>query len=184
MSARNHQSFLLMRIMTPEHCRAARALLDWSQDQLADTARVGRQTVVDFERGVRSPKQKSFAAMQTALETHGIQFIPSSGEALGVLLRCSVWQLAPVDLASDNWKASTYKGEIIVRAPSERRAREIATLACTIARARLPTGRPALNPWNRMTGEATCERLNERYLLESGSEAILSPAHLDDEWRR
>jgi transcriptional regulator with XRE-family HTH domain len=102
MSARNHQSFLLMRMMTPEQCRAARALLDWSQNQLANAARVGRQTVVDFERGVSSPKQRSFAAIQTTLEIHGIQFIPSSAQALGVLLRCSVWQLAPVDLASDN----------------------------------------------------------------------------------
>lgn len=170
-------------MINPEQCRAARAFLDWSQDQLAEAAGIGRQTVVDFERGVRSPTEKSLEAMQTALEKHGIEFAPPSGDAIDVRLRCSVWRLAPVDLSSENWNASTHKGEMIVRAPTERRAREMATAACAIAHGRLPSGRTALNPWNRMKGETACERL-ANHEAEAGPEAILSPDHLDSEWHR
>jgi transcriptional regulator with XRE-family HTH domain len=41
--------------MTPAHCRAARALLGWSQNDLASKAGVSRSTIADFERGSRKP---------------------------------------------------------------------------------------------------------------------------------
>ncbi len=41
--------------MTPVHCRAARALLGWSQNDLASRAGVSRSTIADFERGSRKP---------------------------------------------------------------------------------------------------------------------------------
>ena len=34
-------------------CRAARALLNWTQDQLAQNAQVARATIADFERNTR-----------------------------------------------------------------------------------------------------------------------------------
>ena len=53
--------------MTPEQCRAARAWLDWPQDQLAKAANVGVSTVRDFEAGRRDPTRNNLAAMRTAL---------------------------------------------------------------------------------------------------------------------
>ncbi|WP_431208747.1 helix-turn-helix domain-containing protein [Burkholderia cepacia] len=39
----------------PEQVKAARALLAWSQQELARKAHVATSTVADFERGVRTP---------------------------------------------------------------------------------------------------------------------------------
>ena len=61
--------------MTPEQCRAARAWLDWPQDQLAKAANVGVSTVRDFEAGRRDPTRNNLAAMKAALEKAGISFV-------------------------------------------------------------------------------------------------------------
>lgn len=68
--------------MTPAQCAAARALLGWSQAQLADNAGVSRQTVVGFESGRRNPNQASMDGMLAALIASGIEFIGMSGLVL------------------------------------------------------------------------------------------------------
>ena len=68
-------------------CRAARALLEWSQTYLADAAGLGRSTIADFERGSRNPSPESMAAIRDALEAGGIEFIPENGGGLGLRLR-------------------------------------------------------------------------------------------------
>jgi transcriptional regulator with XRE-family HTH domain len=60
--------------LMPEQCRAARAWLDWSQDDLAAAARVSQSTVRDFERGRRIPIANNLEAMRAALEARGIGF--------------------------------------------------------------------------------------------------------------
>ena len=60
--------------MTPEQCRAARAWLSWSQDDLAKAAKVGLSTVKDFETGKRVPIQATQTAMRAVLERAGIGF--------------------------------------------------------------------------------------------------------------
>jgi DNA-binding transcriptional regulator YiaG len=61
--------------MTPEQSRAARAWLDWSQDELAAKASVSLSTVRDFEKGRRVPIANNLTAMRVALETVGIEFV-------------------------------------------------------------------------------------------------------------
>jgi len=61
--------------MTPAQCRAARAWLEWPQDQLAKAANVGVSTVRDFEAGRRDPTRNNLAAMKAALEKGGISFL-------------------------------------------------------------------------------------------------------------
>lgn len=61
--------------MTPEQCRAARAWLDISQDDLASAAHVSLSTVRDFEKGRRVPIANNLAAMKAALEARGICFV-------------------------------------------------------------------------------------------------------------
>lgn len=169
-------------MVTPELCRAARGLLDWSQSDLAKAAGVARQTVVDFERGERSPRKGNMKALQEALNTGGVGFFTSADGRPAVTLRPRIWKLIPVDPASRNWDASTYCGELIIRADSERRAREIATLTLLIATSR-KLGEPiATNPWNRIVGEVTCERLLDTDFSENGLEAILYPAIHNREW--
>jgi ribosome-binding protein aMBF1 (putative translation factor) len=69
------------RPMTPEQSRAARAWLDWSQDELAAKAAVSPSTVRDFEKGRREPIPNNLAAMKAALELAGIAFVDASGIA-------------------------------------------------------------------------------------------------------
>jgi DNA-binding transcriptional regulator YiaG len=64
--------------MTPEQCRAARAWLAWSQDNLAKAAKVGLSTVKDFESRKRAPIEATRMAMRAVLEREGIGFSFSS----------------------------------------------------------------------------------------------------------
>ena len=74
-----------MTLITPPQCRAARGLLDMSQSDLADAARVGLSTVSDFESGKRTPIANNLAAIQSALEDAGILFIrPDKSGGIGV----------------------------------------------------------------------------------------------------
>jgi transcriptional regulator with XRE-family HTH domain len=68
-------------------CRAARALLDWSQDQLAENAQVARPTIADFERNVRMPMRNNLVSIISALEAAGISFIPDDEGGAGVRFR-------------------------------------------------------------------------------------------------
>jgi DNA-binding transcriptional regulator YiaG len=71
--------------MSPEQCRAARAWLDWSQQELADRAKVGLSTLRDFEGRRRKPIPNNLAAIKGALEAAGIEF--TDGDVPGVRLR-------------------------------------------------------------------------------------------------
>jgi transcriptional regulator with XRE-family HTH domain len=74
--------------MTPEQCRAARALLDWNAERLAAEAQVSPSTVRNFEAGRgKPPKPLLLTSMQSELEKAGVIFIPSNGEGAGVRLK-------------------------------------------------------------------------------------------------
>lgn len=62
-------------MLTPPQCRAARALLDWSREQLAEASKVSLRTIVDFERGARQPREVTIDALRTAMERSGVLFI-------------------------------------------------------------------------------------------------------------
>ncbi|MFG1189244.1 helix-turn-helix domain-containing protein [Xanthobacter flavus] len=76
--------------MTPEQCRAARAWIDWSQDDLARAASVSLSTVRDFEKGRRVPIANNLTAMRVALEARGARFVGDGVETLGVEFRSGV----------------------------------------------------------------------------------------------
>lgn len=83
------------RTLTPAQARAARALVGWSQKDLAAKAGVAEPTVTQFERGNRrNPSRAVLWAMRTALEIGGVEFIAPgaaspSGGGEGVRLRPS-----------------------------------------------------------------------------------------------
>lgn len=60
--------------LTPRYVRAARALLAWSQRDLAKAAGVATSTVADFERGKRTPVTNNMESIRNALEAAGICF--------------------------------------------------------------------------------------------------------------
>ena len=71
-------------MMTPAQSRAARALLEWSQEELAKAAHLGLSTIRDFEKGRRIPSHNNLLGMRTALEAAGVLFIPENGAGAGV----------------------------------------------------------------------------------------------------
>ncbi|MER8556513.1 helix-turn-helix domain-containing protein [Mesorhizobium sp. M1217] len=73
--------------LTPAQCRAARGLVDWSQAQLADAAKVATKTLADFERGKRTPYDRTLEDVRAALEVAGVIFVDENGEGPGVRLR-------------------------------------------------------------------------------------------------
>ncbi len=73
--------------ITPAMSRAARSLIDWTQQQLADAARVGLSTVKAFEVGRSVPVTNNLSAIRAALEAAGIEFIPENGGGAGVRMR-------------------------------------------------------------------------------------------------
>ena len=73
--------------LTSEQCRAARALLNWSQSNLAKASGHGQATVADFERGKRQPHPRNQQAIRAALEKAGIAFIEENGGGAGPRFR-------------------------------------------------------------------------------------------------
>lgn len=61
--------------MTPAQCRAARALLDWSQSDLSARASVGKATIYKFETDKTEARPAIIAALQHALQNAGVEFV-------------------------------------------------------------------------------------------------------------
>jgi transcriptional regulator with XRE-family HTH domain len=70
---------------SPAQCRAARALLDWTQKDLADASKVGTKTIADYERGASTPFERTVRDLREAFEAAGIEF--TNGAAPGLRLR-------------------------------------------------------------------------------------------------
>ena len=58
-----------MPLLIPQQCRAARGLLDWTQEELAERADVSRSTIRDFENGRHSLHPGTAAQVVEALES-------------------------------------------------------------------------------------------------------------------
>ena len=71
--------------MTPEQCRAARAWLGLSQQELATRANVNKNTVHLYEAGQRTPTPNNLAALRRAIEAEGIRLLfDEAGQAAGI----------------------------------------------------------------------------------------------------
>ena len=73
--------------ITPAQCRAARALIEWTQPRLAEAAGFGLSTVVGFENNRREVSNEAIEAFGAALEAAGIIFVAENGDGPGVRLR-------------------------------------------------------------------------------------------------
>ncbi len=68
-------------ILTPELCRAARALLNWKLHHLASAAGLSLTTVRRFEAG-GAIRLSSVEAMFESLQVAGVEFIAAGGKSL------------------------------------------------------------------------------------------------------
>ena len=65
--------------ISPAQCRAARALLNWTQEKLAEKVGVAHKTIHSFESEQRTPHKFSRAAIKQAFEEAGIEFTSNDG---------------------------------------------------------------------------------------------------------
>ena len=72
-------------MITADQCRAARALLNWTQEDLSKHVSISAVSLRAFERGgeMRDSNRK---LLELALEAAGVQFIPENGGGAGVRL--------------------------------------------------------------------------------------------------
>lgn len=64
---------------TIEQIRAARALLDWSQSDLADKAGLSQTGIAHIENGTNQPNSSTLEKIKTAFDDNGIEFIGNKG---------------------------------------------------------------------------------------------------------
>lgn len=70
--------------MKPSQCRAARAIVGMSQDELAEVSGVAKRTIVSFEKEDRQPYDRTIQALKVALENAGVTFLDDNGQGAGV----------------------------------------------------------------------------------------------------
>lgn len=67
--------------------RAGRALLNWSQHELADKARISRGALARIESGSRDARVSTVRAVKGILEANGVVFLAADANGFGVRLR-------------------------------------------------------------------------------------------------
>jgi transcriptional regulator with XRE-family HTH domain len=97
---------------TPGQCRAARALIGWSQDQLASASKVAKATIANFELGKRTPYDRTLDDLVAAIEAAGVEF--TNGTRPGVRLTPvgALYQLADEANLDAVLKMKGMKGEV------------------------------------------------------------------------
>jgi len=74
-----------MAKITAAQCRAARALLDWKQSDLAERAGIGLSTVQDFEASRHQPYQRTIDRIVKTFAEAGVEF--TNSDAPGVRMK-------------------------------------------------------------------------------------------------
>lgn len=75
---------LLLGMISALQIKAARALLGWSQQELADRAIVSVNAVNRMERGSVDTKSSTITAVERAINRAGVEFIPAGDKGEGV----------------------------------------------------------------------------------------------------
>ena len=73
-------------MITSDQIRAARALLRWSAEELANKAQLGVATIrrIEADEGVPSSNARTLDILQKTLETAGVEFVGTPQDRPGV----------------------------------------------------------------------------------------------------
>lgn len=81
-----------MSIITVEQIKAARALLNWNQQDLATAAQMSKPALANLERRTVTPRPRTLAAIERALMDAGIKFTENQGVRLRTEeLKIQIW---------------------------------------------------------------------------------------------
>lgn len=72
------------RILTPALCRAARGMLDWTQNDLADRSGISRSTIRDYEGDRHEAHRATEAQLRLAFENGGLSFVKLEEDNIAV----------------------------------------------------------------------------------------------------
>jgi transcriptional regulator with XRE-family HTH domain len=86
--------------LTAGQCRAARALLNWSQAELVVRSGVSQAALANFERGASTPYPRTLRDLVETFEKAGIEFLADEGAVGGLGVRFKPGFNEP-DVASD-----------------------------------------------------------------------------------
>ncbi len=153
-----------------------KALREWrgiTQEKLANTIDISQAFLSEIEIGNKTAAAIVYQRIASVLGV-GVDLLLPDEEL-------PVFQLTPQSLADPDWEASTYKGTVIVRAPSEKAARWAASLAFNIATQRKHIGeRTRINPW-RQVDLVEAKTVRDVTWSGQGGIEILDPPH-HNEW--
>ena len=76
-------------MITGPQCRAARALVQFSRNRLAQLSGIDSKVIEHFERNIDMPSNSQIKSLQDTLEKAGAQFIAENGGGIGVRLKFS-----------------------------------------------------------------------------------------------
>jgi predicted transcriptional regulator len=74
---------MVVTMITPRQIRAARALLGWSQQQLADRAILSLNAVARLEKAKVDSRVSTLTAIKKVVTKAGIDFLPAGKEGKG-----------------------------------------------------------------------------------------------------
>ncbi|HXW72094.1 MAG TPA: transcriptional regulator [Methylocella sp.] len=74
-------------MISSKQCRAARALLGWSPDELASKSHLPLSAIETLEEGAGSPHAAESEALRRIFELAGIKFLAKDDGGIGVQLR-------------------------------------------------------------------------------------------------
>jgi hypothetical protein len=82
--------------LTAAQCRAARALIEWTEAQLSLSAGIDVQTIASFEKRIRAADETTRRRLRATLEAAGVVFISENGGGAGARLKFNreeVWEV-------------------------------------------------------------------------------------------
>ena len=86
-----------------------------------------------------------------------------------------LWKLEPINLANSNWRSSTYKSEVIVRAENLSKAKDLAAKAYGTVPHAQPGETTIINPWDTGLVRTIQVQATDDY-AEDGDQEIVYPA--------
>ena len=144
-------------MITLSQIKAARALLNWTQDNLAKAADLSLPGINNLERGITSPRKETLSAIEKALSQAGIEFI----DITGVRLKTPDLQIETIE--GDNWLAQ-YDQYLFTRLKTDKD--ELLQYACD-------------NRFWMIYGSATNHHFVDHRNTTKFGERILAPNNID-----
>ena len=116
-------------MITIEQCRAARGLLGWTQQDLADASGLSKTAINNFEKGHSDIKNESLRAVRMAFESADIEFTGTDGlRKRKENIRTLKGETAFSDLLDDIYETlKDQGGEVLISNVSENSIRQISS---------------------------------------------------------